>query len=267
MGVKHFNGEVDSEYLKESAKLVEKIKEQSYEMMHLKCGMKVLDLGCGLGIDVRRMAGMVGQNGKVIGLDNDEKMIAEAQQDNQSANAEFIQSDVCSIPFDDNTFDAVRAERLFQVLPITIDMNEVIREIIRVTKESGIIVLVDSDWGTASVNYEDAEVTNRLLHFFAKQCRPNGYAGRQFYELMKKHGLNVEGIEALPVYMFNFAETPFEQWLTKEALEKGIASEKEMQSWNVELKRKTENREFFGLVNMIIVVGRKMAASIMSLKP
>jgi cyclopropane fatty-acyl-phospholipid synthase-like methyltransferase len=51
MGVKHFDGKVDSEYLRQSAKLVEKIKETSYEMMCLKDGMKVLDIGCGPGID------------------------------------------------------------------------------------------------------------------------------------------------------------------------------------------------------------------------
>lgn len=257
MGVKHFDGNVDSEYLRESAKRVEKVKQTSYEMMQLKAGMKVLDIGCGPGIDVRKIAELIGDNGQVIGIDNDEKMIADAVQEAGSSNIQFIKADICSLPFEDNCFDAVRAERLFQVLPRTIIFNEVLEEIIRVTKENGVIVLVDSDWGTASVNYEDAELTNRLLHFFATECRPHGYAGRQFYELMKKHGLAVEQVEALPVYMFDFSETPFEKWLTREALEKNIATKEEMKQWNKELYRKTENQEFFSLVNMILVSGRK----------
>jgi hypothetical protein len=32
---------------------------------------------------------------------------------------------------------------------------------------------------------------------------------------MKKHGLAIERVEALPVYMFDFSETPFEKWLTR----------------------------------------------------
>lgn len=257
MGLKHFDGKVDSEYLRQSAKLVEKIKETSYEMMRLKSGMKVLDIGCGPGIDARRISVLVGGNGQVIGIDNDDKMIADAGQEAFSSNIQFIEADVCAMPFEDNYFDAVRAERLFQVLPGTVNMDEVLEEIIRVTKENGIIVLADSDWGSASVNYEDAELTNRLMLFFAKECRPNGYAGRQFYELMKKHGLAIVQVEALPVYLFNFSETPFEKWLTREALEKSIATREEMKHWNEDLNRKTEIGEFFGLVNMILVSGRK----------
>jgi ubiquinone/menaquinone biosynthesis C-methylase UbiE len=261
MGLKHFDGNVDSEYLKESAKRAEKVKQISYEMLQLREGMNVLDVGCGPGIDVRKISGLVGDNGQVVGVDNDDKMIADAEQEAGSSNTKLIKADVCSLPFDDNYFDAVRAERLFQVLPGTINFNDVLEEIVRVTKENGIIVLADSDWGTASVNYENIELTNRLLHFFANECRPHGYAGRQFYELIKKHGLVVERVEALPVYMFDFSETPFEKWLTKEALEKNIASEEEMKHWNEDLNMKTENGEFFGLVNMILVSGRKMTAN------
>lgn len=261
MGLRHFDGTVDSDYLRESAKRVEKIKATSYEMMGIKEGMKVLDIGCGPGIDVRKISELVGNSGRVIGIDNDDKMLTDAKQEAMSSNIEFIKGDVCSLPFEDSYFDAVRAERLFQVLPRTIDFNEVLQEIIRVTKENGIIVLVDTDWGTASVNYENIELTNRLLHFFAKECRPHGYSGRQFFELMKKHGLSVEGVEALPVYMFDFSETPFEKWLTREALEKNIASEKEMEHWNEDLTRKTVNGEFFSLVNMILVSGRKRVSN------
>jgi ubiquinone/menaquinone biosynthesis C-methylase UbiE len=257
MGIKHFDGKVDTEYLKESAKRVEKIKHLSYEMMRLEEGMKVLDVGCGPGIDVRKLSGLVGGSGQVIGLDNDEKMIADAKKESGEPNAEFIKADVCALPFEDNYFDAVRAERLFQVLPKNIDFNKVLGELVRVTKKDGMIVLVDSDWGTASVNYKDAELTNRLLYFFANECRPHGYAGRQLYALMKNNGLKIERVEALPVFTFDFSETPFEEWLTREALKKKIATEEEMNRWNEDLGKKSENHEFFSLVDMVLVSGEK----------
>jgi ubiquinone/menaquinone biosynthesis C-methylase UbiE len=257
MALKHFDGNVDSEYLRESARRVENIKQLSYKMMHLRKGMRVLDVGCGPGIDVHNISKLVGDGGRVIGIDNDEKMLADAEQEAGSSNTKFVKSDASSLPFEDNYFDAVRAERLFQVLPKTVDLNGVLREMSRVMKKNGVLVLVDSDWGTASVNYEDAELTNRLLYFFANECRPRGYAGRELYALMKKNGLAVERIEALPVFTFDFSETPFEEWLTGEALEKKIATKKEMDRWNKDLNKKTKNGEFFSLVNMVLVSGRK----------
>lgn len=134
-------------------------------------------------------------------------------------------------------------------------------ELIRVTKPNGIIVLVNSDWGTASVNHEDAELTNRLLYFFANECRPHGYAGRQLYELMETNGLAVERVEALPVVIFDFSETPFEEWLTREALNKKIATREEMMRWNEDLIKKTQNHKFFSQVNMVLVSGRKTTVS------
>ncbi|GEM_PF-4026537 len=94
MGVKHFDGKVDSAYLRESAKRVEKVKQTSYEMMYLIDGMKVLDIGCGQGIDARKISELVGDNGQVIGIDHDDKMIADAEQEARASNTQFIKADV-----------------------------------------------------------------------------------------------------------------------------------------------------------------------------
>ena len=40
MGLTHFDGNMDSEYLWESAKRVEKVKRTSYDMMHLSEGIE-----------------------------------------------------------------------------------------------------------------------------------------------------------------------------------------------------------------------------------
>lgn len=161
------------------------------------------------------------------------------------------------MPFPDNYFDAVRAERLFQVLPSSINLDEVIREIIRVTKPKGRIVLVDTDWGSASLDYEDTELTQRLLNFFAAKCRPNGYAGRQFFSLMKRNQLTVEALQIVPYPMLNFEETPYRQWLIKEALNHGVASETELNRWETALAAKSDRGEFFAVVNMVLIAGSK----------
>ncbi len=257
MSIKNFKGNVDASYLKEMAKLLEDIKDTSYQMMNLTPGTTTLDIGCGPGVDAYEMAKIVGKEGKVIGLDNDPEMIKDAQENFIAANLEFTIGDVKNLPFNDGYFDSVRADKLFQVLPPDFDFDKVIQEIIRVTKNGGMIVVVDTDWGSASLDYDDLELTNRLLNFFADICRPNGFAGRKFIGLLKRNKVQVVDVKVKPVITLDFHETTFGEWLTQEALKHGIASPKEMDAWNQELTDKTANGDFYSCVNMVLVAGKK----------
>lgn len=257
MSIRNFDGNVNARYLREMAKLLQDIKDMSYEMMNLSKDSMVLDIGYGTGIDVHNIARLVGKEGKVVGLDNDENMIEEAKNSYREPNLEFICGDVEEIPYPDEYFDAVRAERLFQVLSQKFDMDDVLQEMIRVTKKDGMIVLLDTDWGSASVDYENHALTNRLLHFFAEVCRPKGFAGREFLGLLKRNGIFLMTIKVEPVVTLDFQETPFGPWLTKEALEHKIATENELDVWNQDLTKKTEGQEFYSCVNMVLVAGKK----------
>ena len=53
------------------------------------------------------------------------------------------------LPFPDASFDASRSERMFQHLK---DPDAVFGEMVRVTKPGGRIVVLDPDWGTASID-------------------------------------------------------------------------------------------------------------------
>lgn len=257
MSIKNFNGNVDANYLKEMAKLLEDIKDTSYQMMNLTPGNIALDIGCGPGVDAYKMAKIVGKDGKVIGLDNDPEMIKDAQENFIAANLEFAIGDVKNLPFPDGYFDSVRAERLFQVLSPEFDVDDVIQEIIRVTKKGGMIVVVDTDWGSASLDCEDHELANRLLNFFADVCRPNGFAGREFLGLLKRNNIKVTAMKVKPIITLEFHETTFGEWLTREALKHEVATLKEMDAWNQELADKTDNGEFYSCVNMVLVAGKK----------
>lgn len=256
MSIKNFNGNIDANYLREMAKLLENIKNTSYQMMNLSPGDITLDIGCGTGIDAYNMAKIVGKPGKVIGFDNDEEMIQDAGENFSATNLEFTLGDVKELPFPDEYFDSVRAERLFQVLPPEFNMDDVLQEMIRVTKKGGMIVLVDTDWGSASLDYENHELAARLLDFFANICRPKGFAGREFFSLLKRNSLDIADIKVNPVITLNFHETPFGQWLTREALEHGVATKEEMNAWNQDLEEKTNKGEFYSCVNMVLVAGK-----------
>jgi len=71
-------------------------------------GMTVLDIACGTGIVARNAREQVGPSGKVTGLDRNEGMLAVAQR--HGPDIVWRQGLAESLPFADNTFDAVTCQ-------------------------------------------------------------------------------------------------------------------------------------------------------------
>src|SRR5215467_11579516 len=110
----------DTSYLETAARFLREEKQLTYTAMHIQPGQRVLDVGCGPGVDTVALAGFVGASGSVDGVDADPAMVAEAEQRALAAGVHdrvhHHVADALALPFEANTFDAVRAERLFQHL-------------------------------------------------------------------------------------------------------------------------------------------------------
>jgi ubiquinone/menaquinone biosynthesis C-methylase UbiE len=254
-------GYVSADYLRRVAELGKQIKQRSYERMAISPGNHVLDVGCGPGIDTVALGQLVGPHGHVIGIDIDEEMLQQADAAAQDAQLDTVvqhrQADVAALPFEQGSFDACHAERLFQVLPATYDRHAVFAEMVRVVRPGGRVVVADTDWATASVDYSDAALERRLINFFASQLRPNGYAGRQLFDMYQQHNLRDIHIEHFPMVQTDFNQSPFGNWLVGEALAAGVANQAELDSWKSELTARHESGRFYWSVNLVLVSGVK----------
>ena len=254
-------GYVSAQYLKEAAQILQKFKERTYELMELQSGQHILDAGCGPGVDTIPLADYVGPQGSVTGVDIDSEMLDKANQAADVAgHAQFVrhvEASVAELPFKDNSFHVIRAERLFQVLPNHIDPNVVMKEFVRVLQPGGRIVLADADWGTFSVNHSDAALERKLVAFFAGQMRPNGYAGRQLMENLIAQELKVTTLEGHALIQTDPEKTTVGAWLQKTALKAGMATQAEIDRWDGEIKTMQAEGRFYSSVNMVIAVGLK----------
>ncbi len=254
-------GYVSADYLREAAQLVARVKERSYEMMRLKHGARVLDVGCGPGMDTVPLAEQVGPGGRVIGIDKDPAMLADADAHASAGSVaervEHVLGDATALDFPSDHFDACRAERLLQVLPATVAPAPVVAEMVRVIRPGGWVVLADTDWASASVDFDDVYLERRLLGFFARGLRPNGYAGRQLPGLLVQCGLTEVQVEAMPMVQFRLQDTPFGDWLQREAQAAGVATAEEVEQWRRELVRREAEGRFYACVNMLVAAGRK----------
>ena len=109
----------------------------------LEPGERVLDLGCGAGTDTLVAAQMVGPRGSVSGIDMTREMLAKARSsaaEMAATNVEFVEGEVESLPFADETFDVVISNGVIDLLP---DKDTVFAEIHRVLCPGGRIQLAD----------------------------------------------------------------------------------------------------------------------------
>jgi SAM-dependent methyltransferase len=103
----------------------------------------VLDLGSGAGFDALLAAQMVGQHGKVIGLDMAPEMIAKARSNAESLgvmNVELLLGEVEALPLADSSVDLVISNGVFNLCP---DKPRVVSEVFRVLKTGGRLQMAD----------------------------------------------------------------------------------------------------------------------------
>ena len=108
-------------------------------------GERVLDVGCGGGLDALVAAAAVGPEGKVVGVDITPEMIERAQEAAAMAPwapVTFLVADAAErLPFDDSSFDAVQSNGCLNLSP---RKRELLTEVHRVLRTGGRLALCDA---------------------------------------------------------------------------------------------------------------------------
>jgi len=107
------------------------------EYAAIKPGDSVLDLGSGAGNDCFVARSIVGETGRVTGLDFTDAMVEKARVNNNKlgyANVEFVQGDIEEMPLPDAQFDVVVSNCVLNLVP---DKNRAFAQIMRVLKPGG----------------------------------------------------------------------------------------------------------------------------------
>jgi ubiquinone/menaquinone biosynthesis C-methylase UbiE len=115
------------------------------QVLALKPGDRVLDVGSGPGHQAFEMASIVGDTGRVDGVDSAESALEIARNRcSNLGNVSFQLGNASQLPFDDATFDAVMSSQVFEYLD---DIAGGLTEMFRVLKSGGRVVIHDTDWG------------------------------------------------------------------------------------------------------------------------
>jgi ubiquinone/menaquinone biosynthesis C-methylase UbiE len=111
--------ETEHRRLVRQAWLLEPLTERLFREAGIGEGMRVLDLGCGMGDVAMLAARLVGPSGWVVGVDRDALMLANASRRAEAAgftNTSFLHSDVADLP-PSEPFDAAVGRFILAFLP------------------------------------------------------------------------------------------------------------------------------------------------------
>ncbi len=160
--------------LKLQAKFLERWTEQFLLSAGLEPGMRVLDLGCGMG-DVSLLAArLVGDTGHVTSIDRDAVVIEKAREraclESRGADMEFIESNLLDF-HGTRDFDAVIGRYVLLYQP---DPAAAISHAAEQVRSGGIVVFHEMDFGNQSKSYPDKTLFGTLQLLVAETFRRAG---------------------------------------------------------------------------------------------
>jgi ubiquinone/menaquinone biosynthesis C-methylase UbiE len=127
----------------------------------LRAPADFLDLGCGTGWAVCHAASILKGNGRFVGVDISEGMIAKARSNAvDTANVEFYEASAEQLPFGNDAFDTVICSNSFHHY---LHPEEVLKEVRRVLKLNGKIFILDITADDFFIRWIDATVRAREM--------------------------------------------------------------------------------------------------------
>ena len=234
---------------------VQAYRGQMQPLLNAQEGEHILDVGCGVGHQVRRLAQLVGGTGRVVGVDISETLIAEARSRATGLNlpVEYQVGKAYPLDFPDQTFNGCWSERVFMYLE---DPQKALAEMIRVVRPGGRIVVQDLDIDSCIIDAPDRAVTRRLVHSFGDSM-PNGRMGRQLPAIFKESGLaDITVVPHLYRMPYDFHQMVF-GGIVEKAQEAGLVSEAEATNWWNDLERANNAGHFLFAAPGFIVCGRR----------
>lgn len=254
MSSKHYN----ADYLVDTSKIMKEIKLTSYKRFAQLLEGTVLDIGCGTGVDVINIAQMSQGRISVIGLDHDDALIAIASNNSKEIeNANFVVAEVGQIPFDDNYFSGIRAERLIQHLD---DVNPIFQEVYRTLKPGSPFVIVETDWSSLCFYNGDTEIAAKIVDYLTFKKVKNGLASKKILNYYESSNFINPFIEIYPLIANNLNDIYTYLWMDKIILEmvsNDIISSDERKKFVEALETADKNKSFACSLNIVITVAEK----------
>ncbi|MEU3217621.1 methyltransferase domain-containing protein [Streptomyces sp. NPDC006971] len=167
-------------------------KGRMLDELDIRPGQTALDLGCGPGTDLASLAQAVTAAGTVIGVDHDQATVGAARERTADQHTVTVRlGDIHDLPLPDHTADRARTDRVLQHIA---DPARAIREVHRVLRPGGRLVMGEPDWDTLTVDHPDSDLSRAYTQYVTDKVVRNSRIGRQLPRLATEAGFTVPSV-------------------------------------------------------------------------
>lgn len=233
-------------------------KEAMISELAVKPGDTVIDVGCGLGFDVERLAGCVGPEGRAIGIDSSSAMLEMARKHTaeQDGLATYHLGDAHNLTLDDDLADACRIDRTLQHVE---DPERVVKEMYRIVKPGGRLACAEPDWGTFTIADHRKPIVETLSEAWTRSFQ-NPWIGRQLPGLLRSSGIQKVALQGflLVAEGFEAVDQVFDLCKTADKLsETQMNDHHDYDAWIHDLKRRDQASPLLATVTLFLASGTK----------
>ena len=160
-------------------------REQIFQLLDVKLGMKALDIGCGPGLTSWALAQAVGGSGHVDAID--------------------IAPPMLQLPFADASFDVSLATQVYEYVA---DIDNALHELARVMKPAAQVLLVDTDWESCVWACRDEARMRRMMQGWSQHI-PHPQLPRTLIQRMQRAGFVDVQVNTIPLLNMNYSINTF----------------------------------------------------------
>ena len=234
--------------LKILSRVMQPYTQDFFQRLGITSGMYCLDIGCGGGDVTFELANLVGEKGRVVGLELDETIVRLTQQDCQQlglTNVQLKVADALSLD-EQNQYDLVYTRFLLTHLS---HPQKVIEKMKMAVKPNGFVAIEDLQF-SGHFCYPDCPAFDRYIQLYQQVVINKGgdpEIGSKLPEMLKKAGFKEVNLNLVqPTFMKGegklIAQITMEK-IRSAILEQGLSSSDEIETIILELKEFAQNSE------------------------
>ena len=220
-------------------------REETLRLLALQSGETVIDIGCGPGFLCESMADLVGDAGRVHGIDTSQDLIDLAGRRKRRTWLTYAKGDAAALDVADRSFDAAVCTQVLEYVP---DADRALREMYRVLKPRGRVLIVDTDWDGVVWHSADRARMAKVMRAWEAHCI-DPRLPRTLVPRLAAAGFPLDGVSGWSIVNTSLHDQAYSRGILGMILEfvgrQKTVPEDELAAWAAEQRALSEAGQYF----------------------